>query len=168
MNEEILIEPCYLVGEKQSPDCLKTIFGNARINDEGYYKITSKKEGNNGKFLHRLIVQKFYQIKLPSDWVVHHKNENKLDCRIINLHIMPKSKHDRLHKHSDKTKLRLSKSQNSTGFYRVKKHKDNSCKQGFIWRYTYYENSKRKEIESVSLTKLQEKVTEKGLLWCEI
>lgn len=42
-------------------DCLKgkevvvTVFGNGRINSNGYYQIGTRKEGNKGKLLHRLI-----------------------------------------------------------------------------------------------------------------
>lgn len=166
MSEDvILVEPCYLVGDTQSKNHLKTIFGNATIDGEGYYRISSKKEGNHMKKLHKLIVEYFYKIKLPQGWVVHHKNKNKLDNRITNLEVILKQKHDKLHGISDETSLKLSKIQNNTGYYRVSKHKDISCRQGFIWRYKYYENGIRKEIESVDLDKLKEKVIMKELEW---
>ena len=40
-----------------------------------------------------------------------------------------------------------------------------TCKQGFTWRYIYYENDKRNEISSISIEKLEKKVKEKGLPW---
>ena len=58
-----------------------------------------------------------------------------------------------------------SKSRNKTGYYRVSKLKDNHCKQGFIWRYIYFEDGKQKVICSVDINKLEEKVKNKGLKW---
>ena len=46
-------------------DVLYTKFGTARLNKLGYYLITSRSEGNNGKLLHRLIFEDFYQIPPP-------------------------------------------------------------------------------------------------------
>ena len=77
-------------------------------------------------------------------------------------------------KHSDKTLERMSKSaklrhktkpNSSTGIYRVTKHKDDGCIQGFMWCYQYIEDGKRKYIRSVDLQKLEEKVKSKNLEW---
>lgn len=73
-------------------------------------------------------------------------------------------------KHSDKTKEKMrnakKKAQNTTGYYRVTKKKDLTCKQGFIWVYQYYdENGKHKRLSSVNIDKLKEKVIKKGLEW---
>lgn len=166
MNK-ILIDSCYLIDYNDSRS-IKTIFGNAKIDNEGYFKITSKREGNYNKRLHRLIIEKFYQIKILDGWVVHHNNQNKLDNRITNLYLMRTEKHNKLHNISDKTAIKLSKVQNSTGYYRVKKHKDKSCKQGFIWRYCYYQGGSRRCIESVNLNSLKEKVIKNNLIWREL
>ena len=67
---------------------------------------------------------------------------------------------------SHESNLINSKSKNTSGFYRVFKHKDSSCKQGFIWSYQYYdENKKRKAIKSVDIKKLEQRVKKKGLHW---
>lgn len=66
---------------------------------------------------------------------------------------------------SDETKMKMSEAHNTSGYYRVIKRKDKTCKQGFIWIYRYYENGKRKYITSVDLEKLEEKVKAKGLPW---
>ena len=66
---------------------------------------------------------------------------------------------------SEETRKKISKSQNTTGFYRVSKVKDNAYKQGFIWRYEYRKKSIKKQIKSVNLLKLQEKVEAQGLPW---
>ena len=72
-------------------------------------------------------------------------------------------------KRSKRTKKKISESmseaQNTTGFYRVYKHKNNSCKQGFIWSYQYSLGSKRKSITSVDLKTLEKKVKKEGLEW---
>lgn len=68
-------------------------------------------------------------------------------------------------KHSEKTRQKISKTMNTTGFYRVSKVKDNAYKQGFIWRYEYRKKSIKKQIKSVNLLKLQEKVEAQGLPW---
>lgn len=67
--------------------------------------------------------------------------------------------------HSEETKKKISEAQNTTGFYRVYKQKDNHYKQGFIWRYQYFLDSKRKSIKSVDLKKLEKKVKKEGLEW---
>ena len=69
-------------------------------------------------------------------------------------------------KHSLGKKLEMSKDRNSSGYFRVNKHKSSEVKQGFLWRYQYYDdNGKRKSIESVDIKKLEEKVKAKGLIW---
>ena len=67
--------------------------------------------------------------------------------------------------HSEETRKKMSEAHNTTGFYRVCKNKNNSCKQGFIWCYRYYLDSKYKAITSIDLKKLEEKVRKEGLEW---
>lgn len=133
-------------------DCevLHTEWGNAKINHNlGYYQISSQKEGNYGKYLHRLIFEKFYNMEIPKGFVVHHKNENKLDNCILNLQLMSLSEHIKLHcsgennynygktipleqrikignsrrgiKHTEETKKRISEIQ-TLSYARVVKH----------------------------------------------
>ena len=172
---ETLIEPCYLVGDNQNNDCLNTIFGTAKVNNKGYFQLTTHYKDNHRRLLHRIIVEHFYQITLPSNWSVHHINRNKKDNRIINLAIMPCKKHHRLHSDEQigtslslSSKLKLSLKNNTTGYFRVSIKKDNTTKQGFVYRYRYFENGKRKEIESVDLKRLEQKVKNKGLEWCKV
>ena len=47
----------------------------------------------------------------------------------------------------------------------MSKSKDKTCKQGFVWRYLYYEDRKQRSISSVDLNKLEQKVKAKGLKW---
>lgn len=232
-------------------DVLETKFGTAKIGQNGYFKISSAKEGNGGKFLHRLILEDFYNITLPDDWVVHHNDGNKLNNNVWNLIPMPRSEHSSMHNkgnegiwkgkhlpkqmrenisqankgrvftkewcekiskskkgksvsietrkklsklnsgknnkmygknHTEESKLKMSKSRkgvfpskehrlklskkrNSTGFYNVYKKKDNSCKQGFIWRYQVRLENKIISVNSVDLVQLKQKVLNKNLVW---
>ena len=154
---------------------MKTIFGNAKI-DDGYYMITSRKEGYHGKFLHRLIFEKEYG-EIPKGFVIHHKDGNKLNNCIGNLELMTHKSHSKLHntgennpmfkiKHPLKTMKKMSEKQNTTGYFRVYKSKEKQYKQGFIYVYQYFdENKKRKRIKSTSLSKLENKVKSKKLEW---
>ena len=111
---------------------IKTKFGTARIGDIGYYRISSHKEGNYGKLLHRLIYADHYDIVLGSDVIIHHLDGNKTNNDISNLITMTNSEHIRQHQLgennnnygglSDENKLNLSKSVNTTGYFRVVKH----------------------------------------------
>ena len=63
---------------------------------------------------------------------------------------------------SKETRKKISEVHNTTGFYRVCKEKNNTCKQGFVWRYKYQYKSTRKQISSVNLLKLKEKIESKA------
>ncbi len=169
---------------------IETKFGTATIDEKGYYRITSYNEGNRGKYVHRLIFEDFYKINLDEEYpkgiIIHHNDGNKTNNNIWNLVPISIGEHTSIHhkskKVSEKTKkrisegnkgkiipnkvrIKLSKSQNNTGYFRVHKHKSNNCEQGFYWQYCYYDNGKRKAISSISLKKLKEKVIGKGLEW---
>lgn len=162
-------------------EALATKFGNARIGDVGYYRISSHKEGNYGKLLHRLIFEDYYQIKLDEEFsekiLIHHEDGNPLNNEIWNLVPMTRAEHHRLHKkgnqdakgvvRSDETRRKMSIHQNKTGIRNVSINKNPIYKQGFKYRYTYYENGKQKAISSVDLDKLKEKVLAKGFEWEE-
>ena len=75
---------------------LHTKFGTAKIQQTGYYIITSVKQGNNGKKLHRLIFEDFYG-EIPEGYVIHHKDENKTNNCIMNLQLMKFGEHTRMH-----------------------------------------------------------------------
>lgn len=67
--------------------------------------------------------------------------------------------------HSDKTKIEWSKKKNTSGYFRVTKHKNKTSKQGFDWCYRYYEDGKRKTIRRVSLADLENEVKNRNLIW---
>lgn len=183
-----------------------TEFGTASLNNGGYYRINSSKEGNKDKLLHRLIFEKEHKCTLLHNAVIHHKNGNKIDNSYENLELLSISEHMKLHntgelnpfygkkltkEHRDKIKknhahmsgknhwnygknhskevcMKMSKSKNTTGYYRVSKVKNKRYKQGFYYEYDYYENKKKKCINSKDLNDLKEKVIKKGLEWKKI
>ena len=69
--------------------------------------------------------------------------------------------------HTEESKRKMSLSQgNSTGYRRVSLVICPDCKSGKMYKYRYYnDDGNRKEISSVNLEKLKEKVLEKGLPW---
>lgn len=154
--------------EIEPSEVLHTKFGTAKVNELGYYRITSGKEKNHLKFLHRLMFEDFYG-EIPKGFHIHHKDKNKLNCCIMNLELIDGSKHLKNHrvgsKHSSDSKLKISKFNNTTGYFRVFKLKDESCKQGFLWAYQYYEDGKRKIISRVNLEDLEKEVVKRKLEW---
>ena len=82
---------------------MKTKYGMAKIQKDGYYRIISKKEGNYGKQLHRLIARDYFGdwIDKPDPngdkWVIHHISGCKTENCVLNLEPIPKRDHDRLH-----------------------------------------------------------------------
>ena len=149
---------------------IKTKYGSACITAKGYYQICTNEYGFKGQLLHRLIMADALGCGIPSNYVVHHRDENKLNNNINNLELLPNGAHTSLHwtgkTHTSESKLKISKSRNTTGYYRVTKTQCKGCKQGFIWRYVYIdENGKRKQIRVVDIKKLEEKVKARGLEW---
>ena len=144
---------------------LHTEWGRAKVDAHGYYRITSRKEGNHRKRLHRLIFEKFHG-EIPDNYIVHHIDGNKLNNCILNLELMTSEKHNSLHKlGNDEFHRKLSLAKNNTGYRNVGITKDPNCKQGFIYRYRYYENRMPKTIYCVTIDGLKEKVLAKGLPW---
>lgn len=74
-----------------------TKFGRAYVDSQGYLRISSIKEGNHNQFLHRLVFEDFYQIKLPTHIHIHHEDGNKLNNEIWNLIPMTNSEHSIMH-----------------------------------------------------------------------
>ena len=90
------------------------------------------------------------------------KTKEKISNSKKGKHIWQDKKHPMQGKrHTVETRKKISKSTNTSGYYRVSKLKDKRCKQGFTWIYQYCGNS----IKNVDLKKLEKKVKEKGLPW---
>ena len=108
--------------EIEPSEVLHTEFGNAKLNNIGYYIITSRKENNNGKLLHRLIWEKWYGT-LPPTTYIHHLDENRTNNCIWNLEPLHNSDHTSLHHkglvHSKETCIKMSNVRNTTGYLKV-------------------------------------------------
>lgn len=174
---------------------IKTKFGSASKDYKGYYRISSSKEGNRHKLLHRLIFEDFYQIKLPSNIIIHHDDGNKTNNEIWNLIPMTNAEHISLHNkghkyavgrilsketrkkiseaHKGKTHSidsceKISAKKTRTGYFRVGTEKSKTSKHEFTYRYRYYENGKRKGIWASTIEDLKEKVLAEGLPWKKV
>jgi len=75
---------------------IKTKYGNAILND-GYYQISSIKEGNQGKKLHRLIFEEYHNCTLNETDIIHHIDGDKLNNHPANLICMSRKAHLKLH-----------------------------------------------------------------------
>lgn len=116
---------------------LTTQFGTARINNNGYWQITSGKEGNHLKYLHRLIYETFHKCTLFKDATVHHKDGDKLNNRINNLELMSKSEHKKLHNQtaivSDETRRKRSEAMKGRHLSEEHKQKIRNANKGKIF-----------------------------------
>ena len=123
---------------------IKTKYGKARINSNGYYLISTAREGNFEKYLHRLIYEEHYG-EIPKGHFIHHKNGNKLDNRIENLEAISHAEHTKLHsignkywlgkKHTDETKEKLRKAHTLNYASIIKRGKNKYGKQKYSVRY---------------------------------
>ena len=69
--------------------------------------------------------------------------------------------------HSLSSEIEMSYHHNTTGYFRVSKEKGN-YKQGFRWRYQYFDKEgKKRAIKSIDIDKLKQKVLDKNLPWIE-
>ena len=168
-----------MISETKKP--ISTKFGNAVINAMGYYVITNHEKGHYLELLHRLIFEDFYNMKIPKGYVIHHKDGNKLNNCILNLQLLRRDEHMRMHNSGENNclygkkmpleyKIATSKYRNSSGYFRVTKDKCPACKQGFVWKYQFYDkpNNKRINIVSVNLENLKQKVIAQGHEWIKL
>lgn len=81
-----------------------------RINSNGYIEFTRGEF--KGLLLHSLLGEFLIGRKLKSNEVVHHKDENKLNNSLLNLEVMTRSKHSKIHGiKNSKSRIRNKKGQ---------------------------------------------------------
>lgn len=72
--------------------------GGHSIDVHGYRVIQNNRETLGVKILEHRMVWEEINGKIPSGYVIHHRNYNKLDNRIENLEIMTRSEHINIHR----------------------------------------------------------------------
>lgn len=97
----------YIIKPLESSDIL-TIFGKAKIDKNGYYVITSRREGFHHQKLHRLIWEDCFG-EIDENFAIHHIDHNKINNNIDNLEIMNKTDHIILHRKYDSAIYNLNK-----------------------------------------------------------
>jgi hypothetical protein len=127
---------------------ITTKFGTAEISDDGYYRITSVKEGNLNKLLHRLIFEDSHQTKIPDGYIIHHEDGDKLNNNIENLVLMTKSQHAAIH-------MKMENNHQYKDYPRIIKNGHYNGEQVYAIRY----NGKR-IMRSIDLMKLKVKLEE--------
>ena len=74
-------------------------------------------------------------------------------------------KKENLERALQETNIQRCRKTRNTGFYRTSKIKDNRYKSGYVYVYEYTKDGKKFQIKSTTLSKLREKVLNKGLNW---
>ena len=79
---------------------IKTKYGSAYFNKNhgrGYYVISSSKEGNRGKQLHRLIYEEHHG-PIPEGMQIHHIDGDTRNNDLSNLEMVSIAQHNKIHK----------------------------------------------------------------------
>ena len=170
----------------------KSEFGYYYVDDDGYCHITSRKEGNKGKLLHRVIMEQHLGRELKREEEIHHLNGDVLDNRIENL-VLCKNHQEHMKYHpnrSEETKRKISDSRmgekhwnygkpmgeetkqkmkntyakkNKCGFPNLIVTSCKECVRGFTFKYRYYdENGVRKGISHSKLEDMIQAIIDKG------
>lgn len=84
---------------------LITKYGFCFEDKDGYWCISSRKEGNKNKRLHRLIWEEHYG-PIPKNFIIHHKDGNVKNNHIDNLEMLSNFEHNSLHKKNNKNTLK--------------------------------------------------------------
>lgn len=153
---------------------IKTKWGTAQLNKGGYYVITSSKEGNNMKYLHRLIYEEEYG-EIPQDCIIHHIDKNKTNNSIENLELMSNSNHTSLHMKGKNHPMFGKIGENNPNFGR--KHSINTIKKmsgenNHMYGKNHSIESKLKISESKNnsgyfrVFKSKDSRYKQGFIWC--
>ena len=77
---------------------IKTKYGTAYLDKRGYYCISSSKEGNRAKKLHRLIYEDYHGVKIPKGMQIHHIDGDTTNNDPSNLQMVSIGEHNKIHK----------------------------------------------------------------------
>ena len=178
ISDKVAGEKHWLYGKHLCTEQMLKISGN--MTSTGFFRVNKHKdetclkgfryvyryyEGDKRKELSSVDILKLKEkvISKGLEWAIVDENKAEITLNESNEKVEKKFIH-----HTQESKERISKANNSLGIYRVTKSKSKSCKQGFYYKYDYEdENNKTKQLGSVDLKKLKEKVIAKGLPWVE-
>ena len=155
---------------------IKTKFGNACLKD-GRYIISSNEKGNRNKFLHRLVFEDYYNIKLdeefPDGVVIHHEDGNPTNNEIWNLVPMTLAEHNTIHTKgriaSDELRKRLSEQRQGKNHPMYGKHHSEESRKKISENHQDFKGNKhpryRHDIDNMELLKEYEEtnITRKEL-----
>lgn len=147
---------------------IQTKYGNARLNDWGYYTITTRKEGNHHKLLHRVIFEDYYNIKLDEEFPegihIHHIDGNKTNNEIWNLEPISESDHMSL-RHSGENHPQYGKPRSEETKQRIR----NTC-TGMRNTIEHNRNISRNKTSTgfFRVIKRNSKRYPQGFLWCYV
>lgn len=88
-------------------------------------------------------------------------------CDKISMSMQGDKNHFFNKKHSLISEIKMSIAHNTSGYFRVSKEYGCSYKNGFRWRYQYYDGENKKAIKSTDINKLKNKVISMQLPWIE-
>ena len=94
-------------------ETIQTKYGTASLTNNGYYRITSRKEGNKNKSLHRLVFEEYHNCTLDKKDVIHHIDGDRLNNHPANLICMSQKAHNKLH-NTNPNRYRIVKDGNTS------------------------------------------------------
>lgn len=100
---------------------IKTIYGTAKLNDLGYFQITSQIEGCFKELVHRMVYEDHFG-EIPENCIIHHIDGNRTNNGIKNLQCMSRSFHNWYHNHGENNPM-YGKCRHENPFY-GKKHSE--------------------------------------------
>lgn len=84
---------------------LITKYGSCIEDKDGYWRVSSRKEGNKNKMLHRLIWEE-HNGPIPKGYIIHHKDKNIKNNHLDNLEMLSSFEHNSQHKNGNTNTLK--------------------------------------------------------------
>lgn len=135
-----------------------------KLNKTGFYRVLKEYDSRCRQgFIYRYEIRK-QNIRIRASDI--HKLEKKVLKKGHEWYIVNQKLAEKTIKESESKRITTEKEHN-TGIAHVIRHKDPSMNQGFIYRYSHWENGKVTYIENKSLLRLKEIVLSKGWEWIE-
>lgn len=138
------------------------------LSDETKQKISDAHRGKKLSKPHREKLSKAKSGENNPMYGKHHSEESRRKISENHADVSGENNHWYGKTFSDEMCKNMSKSKNTSGYFRVYKRKEKGDKPD-RWVYRYIDdNGKRKSISSIDIVKLEEKVKSKGLEWFKL